>query len=78
MNKEKLLPSVKRTMLQDIVDRDFAIMTDKEILSIARVAYKRELNRMPDNALYDRYCDAYGIKGNPTYEEVVGVSKFQQ
>ena len=52
-------------------------MTDKEILSIARVAYKRELSRMPDNALYDRYCDAYGIKGNPTYEEVVGVPKFQ-
>ena len=29
------------TMLNDIVERDFASMSDKEILSIDRLAYKR-------------------------------------
>ena len=70
---KRLLPSVKRSMVDDIVERDFLVRSNNEILAIAKLAYKDQLGHMPDSVLADRYCDAFNITGEPTYIEVVGV-----
>ena len=75
--KKRIRPTlpngVRLTMLNDIVERDFVSMSNNEILAIARLAYKRELRRLDDDKLSDRYCDAFGITNDPTYIEMVGV-----
>ena len=71
-SKKLMKYNARITMLNDIVERDFASMSDKEILSIAKVAYKRELNKLDDDRLVSRFADAFGITGCNTYEEMVG------